>query len=75
MEKCDYRSVIACAARGYFCSIDVHLTMPPPLREPRKTPEKALVTVIQEAWIGGVSTRRLTGKRPDLATPCEGRSR
>jgi putative transposase len=31
----------------------------PPFLEPRKTAEKALVTVIQEAWIGGVS-RRLT---------------
>jgi putative transposase len=29
----------------------------PPFLEPRKTAEKALVTVIQEAWIGGVSTR------------------
>jgi putative transposase len=27
--------------------------------EPRKTSEKALVAVIQEAWIGGVSTRRV----------------
>ncbi|GGE76551.1 hypothetical protein GCM10011317_37080 [Niveispirillum cyanobacteriorum] len=27
--------------------------------EARKTSEKALVVVIQEAWIGGVSTRRL----------------
>jgi putative transposase len=26
---------------------------------PRKTSEKALVAVIQEAWIGGVSTRRV----------------
>ena len=31
----------------------------PPVLEPRKTAEKALVTVIQEAWIGGVSTRRV----------------
>src|SRR5215213_2374572 len=31
----------------------------PPFREPRKTGEKALVAVIQEAWIGGVSTRRV----------------
>ncbi len=31
----------------------------PPFLEPRKTSEKALVTVIQEAWIGGVSTRRV----------------
>ena len=30
-----------------------------PFLEPRKTAEKALVTVIQEAWIGGVSTRRV----------------
>src|ERR1700726_3509515 len=27
----------------------------PPFLQPRKTAEKALVTVIQEAWIGGVS--------------------
>ncbi len=27
--------------------------------EARKTSEKALVAVIQEAWIGGVSTRRV----------------
>src|SRR3954465_4234893 len=31
----------------------------PPFLEPRKTTEKALVSVIQEAWIGGVSTRRV----------------
>jgi Transposase, Mutator family len=31
--------------------------LPPPFLEPRKTAEKALVMVIQEAWIGGVSTR------------------
>ena len=31
----------------------------PPSLEPRKTAEKALVAVIQEAWIGGVSTRRV----------------
>src|SRR5215212_5753078 len=31
----------------------------PPFLEPRKTAEKALVTVIQETWIGGVSTRRV----------------
>ncbi|BAI74141.1 transposase (plasmid) [Azospirillum sp. B510] len=29
----------------------------PPFLEARKTSEKALVAVIQEAWIGGVSTR------------------
>src|SRR5215218_2311305 len=31
----------------------------PPFLEPRKTSETALVAVIQEAWIGGVSTRRV----------------
>jgi transposase-like protein len=31
----------------------------PPFLEPRKTAEKALVAVTQEAWIGGVSTRRV----------------
>src|SRR5947208_10189866 len=31
----------------------------PPFLEPRKTAEKAPVTVIQEAWISGVSTRRV----------------
>src|SRR3954471_5713547 len=33
----------------------------PPFLEPRKVSEKALVAVIQEAWIGGVSTRRVDG--------------
>jgi putative transposase len=31
----------------------------PPFLEPRRVSEKALVAVIQEAWIGGVSTRRV----------------
>jgi transposase-like protein len=31
----------------------------PGFLEPRKTVEKALVAVIQEAWIAGVSTRRV----------------
>jgi putative transposase len=31
----------------------------PPFLEPRKIAEKALVSVIQEAWIGGISTRRV----------------
>lgn len=31
----------------------------PPFLDPRKTSEKALVAVIQEAWISGVSTRRV----------------
>ena len=31
----------------------------PGLLEPHRTSEKALVAVIQEAWIGGVSTRRV----------------
>jgi putative transposase len=32
----------------------------PPFLEPRKTSEKALVAVIQEAWVGGVSIRAST---------------
>ena len=39
----------SCEAGSYF----------PPFLEARKTTEKALVAVIQEAWIGGVSTRRV----------------
>jgi putative transposase len=31
----------------------------PPFLEPRKTSEKALVAVIQQAWVSGVSTRRV----------------
>ena len=31
----------------------------PPFLEPRKTTEKALVAIIQEARIGGVSTRKV----------------
>jgi putative transposase len=31
----------------------------PPFLEPRKTSEKALIAVVQEAWIGGVSIRRV----------------
>jgi transposase-like protein len=31
----------------------------PPFLEPRRMSERALVAVIQEAWIGGVSTRRV----------------
>ena len=38
-----------CAAGRYFL----------PFLEARKSSEKALIAVIQEAWIGGVSTRRV----------------
>ena len=31
----------------------------PPFLEARKTSEKALIAVIQEAWIAGVSTRKV----------------
>jgi transposase-like protein len=31
----------------------------PPFLEARNSSEKALIAVIQEAWIGGVSTRRV----------------
>jgi transposase-like protein len=35
----------------------------PPFLEPRKTSEKALIAVIQEAWIAGVSTRKVSRLR------------
>jgi len=41
----------------------------PPFLEARKTSEKALVAVIQEAWIAGVSTRKvddLVRSRPSM---------
>jgi putative transposase len=38
----------------------------PPFLEARKTAEKALVAVIQEAWVGGVSTRRVDDLVPAL---------
>src|SRR3954447_3426049 len=38
----------------------------PPFLEPRKASEKALVAVIQEAWIGGVSTRRVDDLVPAM---------
>src|SRR3546814_4995863 len=44
------------------CSSDLKLRAGsyfPGFLEPRKMVEKALVAVIQEAWIGGVSTRRV----------------
>ena len=39
----------ACAGRSHF----------PPFLEARKTTEKALASVIREAWIAGVSTRKV----------------
>jgi putative transposase len=36
----------------------------PPFLEARKSSEKALIAVIQEAWIGGVSTRRVDSVVP-----------
>lgn len=38
----------------------------PGFLEPRRTSEKALVAVIQEAWIHGVSTRRVDGLVPAM---------
>src|SRR5512134_1411957 len=38
----------------------------PSFLEPRRTSEKALVAVIQEAWIGGVSTRRVDDLVPAM---------
>src|SRR4029079_12494132 len=36
----------------------------PPFLEARKASEKALIAVIQEAWIGGLSTRRVDDLGP-----------
>jgi transposase-like protein len=47
----------------------------PPFLEPRKTAEKALVTVIQEAWIGGVSTRRVDELVQAMGCPASPRAR
>ena len=47
----------------------------PPFLEPRKTAEKALVTVIQEAWIAGVSTRRVDELVQAMAYPASRRAR
>jgi putative transposase len=47
----------------------------PPFLEPRKTAEKALVTVIQEAWIGGVSTRRVDELVQAMGSPAFPRAR
>jgi hypothetical protein len=42
MEKCGYRSVIACPAWGAYCSTDVNLTIPPPQpRRPLRAPSWA----------------------------------
>jgi putative transposase len=38
----------------------------PPFLEARKSSEKALIVVIQEAWIGGVSTRRVDDLVPAM---------
>src|SRR6201982_348952 len=38
----------------------------PPFLEARKSSEKALIAVIQEAWIGGVSTRRVDDLVPAM---------
>src|SRR6202165_3745304 len=46
----------------------------PPFLEPRKTAEKALVTVIQEAWIGGISTRRVDELVQGMGLSCISKS-
>src|SRR3978361_1832181 len=46
----------------------------PPFLEPRKVSEKALVAVIQEAWIGGVSTRRVDELVQAMGLPGIGKS-
>ncbi|MCF6433890.1 transposase, partial [Leisingera sp. MMG026] len=45
----------------------------PGFLEPRKTSQKALAAVVQEAWIGGVSTRRVD--EPAQAMGLQGNSK
>ena len=52
----DTRLGIAAAAHSEAASQGSYF---PPFLEARKVSEKALIAVIQEAWIGGVSTRRV----------------
>src|SRR5437660_5192183 len=47
----------------------------PPFLEARKSSEKALIAVIQEAWIGGVSTRRVDDLVQAMGLAGTGRSR
>src|SRR6185312_3433337 len=47
----------------------------PPFLEARRTTEKALVAVIQEAWIGGVSTRRVDELSRRWGSPASRRAR
>jgi transposase-like protein len=47
----------------------------PPFLEPRKIAEKALVAIIQEAWIGGVSTRRVDELVQAMGCPASRRAR
>ena len=47
----------------------------PPFLEARKSSEKALVAVIQEAWIGGVSTRRVDELVQAWGSPGSARAR
>ena len=47
----------------------------PPFLEPRKIAEKALVAVIQEAWIGGLSTLGLTISCPRWGSPASRRAK
>ena len=54
----------ACSTRGWDrCQLCIPKLRQgsyfPPFLEARKVSEKALIAVIQEAWIGGVSTRRV----------------
>src|SRR3954463_9744029 len=46
----------------------------PGFLEPRKTAEKALVAVIQEAWIAGVSTRRVDDLVQAMGLSCISKS-
>jgi transposase-like protein len=47
----------------------------PPFLEARKTTEKALISVIQEAWIAGVSTRKVDDLVQAMGSAASARAR
>jgi hypothetical protein len=70
MEKCGYRSVIACSAPRYFCSIDVNLTMPALVdrQNPALTTGPACRRWVPRRCQKMLSPRRAEGSNPSSAS-------
>ena len=62
MEKCGYRSVIACSARRYFCSINLNLTTPT-----NDLRDGAMIGGDDLTQIFGIETRREFGRADEVA--------